>query len=247
MLDGKNFGEHVLVVALGIDRNGRKHVLGVVEGTTESEEVGRSLLSDLVGRGLVVERARLVVLDGGKGVRKAVRSVFGSWALVQRCQVHKVRNVLGHLPEGKRTWVRAAMRKAYAEGTAEKARGKLLHLAVQLEEQHPGAAGSLREGLEETLTVLDLGLTGWLVKTLRSTNPIENLQSTLGRVSKNVTRWRGGAMALRWAVVGLLEAEKKFRRIKGHADLPQLLAALEAHINSSPKSEESRESRVKVA
>lgn len=237
MLDGKNFGEHVLVVVLGIDRAGCKHVLGVAEGTTESEELGRSLLRELIERGLPVERARLVVLDGGKGVRKAVRSVFGQWALIQRCQVHKLRNVLEHLPESKRSWVRAAMRKAYTEKTAEKGRSKLVQLASQLEAQHPGAAGSLREGLDETLTLLELGLGGWLAKTLCSTNPIENLHSTLGRVSRNVTRWRGGSMAMRWAVAGLLEAEKKFRRIKGHADLPQLLAALDAQINTSSKSE----------
>lgn len=241
MLDGKNFGEHVLVTVLGIDRDGHKHVLGVAEGTTESEELGRNLLRDLVERGLPVERARLVVLDGGKGVRKAVRSVFGQWALIQRCQIHKLRNVLEHLPETKRTWIRAAMRKAYAEPTEEKGRTKLLQLASQLEVQHPGAAGSIREGLDETLTIVALGVEGWLAKTLCSTNAIENLHSTLGRVSRNVTRWRGGSMARRWAVAGLLEAEKKFRRIKGHADLPQLLAALDARINPSSQSEAARE------
>lgn len=238
MLDGKHFGDHVLVTVLGIDRAGHKHVLGITEGTTESEEVGLSLLRDLVERGLPVERPRLVVLDGGKGVRKAVRAVFGQWVLIQRCQIHKLRNVLEHLPEAKRSWVRAAMRKAHGEETAEKGRSKLLQLATQLEAQHPGAAGSIREGLDETLTILDLGLIGWLAKTLRSTNPIENLHSTLGRVSRNVTRWRGGSMALRWAVAGLLEAAKKFRRIKGYEGMPQLLNALAAHVNTSSKSEE---------
>jgi transposase-like protein len=241
MIDGKNFGDHVLVVVMGIDRSGRKHVLGVVEGTTESEEVGKSLLRDLIERGLPVERPRLVVLDGGKGVRKAVRAALGQWVLIQRCQVHKLRNILEHLPEAKRIWVRAAVRKAHAEQTAEKGRMRLLELATQLEDQHPGAAGSIREGLDETLTILELGLSGWLAKTLRSTNPIENLHSTLGRISRNVTRWRGGSMARRWAVAGLLEAEKKFRRIKGHASMPHFLAALDALIRPATQSIEPKE------
>ena len=241
MIDGKNFGDHVLVVVLGIDRSGRKHVLGVAEGTTESEEVGKSLLRDLIERGLPVERPRLVVLDGGKGVRKAVRAAFGQWVLIQRCQVHKLRNILEHLPEAKRSWARAAVRKAHAEETAEKGRARLLHLATQLEQQHPGAAASIREGLDETLTILELGLSGWLAKTLRSTNPIENLHSTLGRISRNVTRWRGGSMARRWAVAGLLEAEKKFRRIKGYDDMPHFLVALDALIRPSAQSIEPKE------
>jgi putative transposase len=230
MLDGVCLADHVLIVALGIDTEGRKHVLGLVEGSTESEEVCRSLLRNLIDRGLKVERARLFVIDGSKGVRKAVRSVFGLWALIQRCQVHKLRNVLDHLPQGKRSWMRAAIRRAWAEETAEKARRKLMALASQLDETHPGAAGSLREGLEETVTVLDLGLGSWLLKTLCSTNPIENLQGGLRRVTRNVKRWRGGAMAQRWGATALMESEKGFRRIKGYRDLPQLLKALDALI-----------------
>jgi transposase-like protein len=231
MLDGRGMGDHLLVIALGIDDSGRKHVLGVVEGSTESEAVGRRLLENLIARGLPVERARLFVIDGGKGLRKAVQQVFGSWALVQRCQVHKLRNVLEHLPAGKRTWVRAAIRRAWAEKGAAMARKKLRDLAAQLENEHPGAAASLLEGLDETLTVLHLGVSGWLLKTLCSTNPIENVQGTLAKVARNVRRWRGGTMALRWGVTGLLVAERKFRRIKGYRDLPQLLAALDALIS----------------
>ncbi len=233
MLDGVCLAEHVLIVALGIDTDGRKHVLGLVEGSTESEGVCRSLLRNLIDRGLKVERARLFVIDGSKGVRKAIRSVFGGWALVQRCQVHKLRNVLDHLPEGKRAWMRAAIRRAWAAETADKARRKLRGLASQLEETHPGAAGSLREGLEETVTVLDLGLGGWLLKTLCTTNPIENLQGSLRRVTRNVKRWRGGAMAQRWGATALMEAEKGFRRIKGHRDLSQMLKALDALIGGA--------------
>lgn len=228
MLDGRGMGEHLLVVALGIDASGKKHVLGVAEGSTESEEVCRGLFTNLLERGLKLERARLFVVDGGKGLRKAIRVVFGSWALVQRCQIHKLRNVLEHLPERKRTWVRAAMRKAWGEQDVTKARSRLKALAGQFQEVYPGAASSILEGLEETLTVIGLGVSGWLLKTLSSTNPIENVQGTLARVSRNVKRWRGGAMALRWGVTGLLEAEKRFRRVKGHRDLPQLIAALDA-------------------
>jgi len=230
MLDGVHLADHVLIVALGIDSEGRKHVLGLVEGSTESEEVCRTLLRSLIERGLKVERARLFVIDGSKGVRKAIRAAFGAWALVQRCQVHKLRNVLDHVPEGKRSWLRAAIHRAWAEETADKARTKLKALASQVDETHPGAAGSLREGLEETVTVIELGLGGWLLKTLCSTNPIENLQGSLRRVTRNVKRWRGGAMAQRWGATALMEAEKNFRRIKGHRDLPQLLKALDALI-----------------
>lgn len=230
LLDGTGFGEHTLVVAMGIDPTGRKHVLGVVEGSTENEAVCRRLLSNLVDRGLPVERARLVVIDGGKGLRKAVRSVFGNWALVQRCQFHKIQNVIEHLPQGKRAWAKAAMRKAYDSEPAQ-AKRRLLELARNLE-AHDGAAASIREGLEETLTLLSLGITGALARTLSTTNPIENLQGTLKRVSHNVTRWRSGGMALRWAVTGLLEAQKSFRRLKGYRELPALLRALDARIGS---------------
>jgi len=231
MLDGKGFGDHTLVIALGIDAEGHKEVLGVAEGSTENEAVCRRLLANLVDRGLPVERARLFVIDGGKGLRKAIRGIFGDWALVQRCHLHKIRNVLDHLPDGKRAWAKAAMRKAYASETPALAKRRLLDLVRSLAD-YPGAAGSLREGLEETLTLLQLGVWGALARTLVSTNPIENLMGTLERVSRNVKRWRHGRMALRWAVTGLLEAQKTFRRVKGHREMPLLLRALESRVAS---------------
>jgi putative transposase len=233
LIDGTGLGDHVVVTALGIDATGRKHVLGVVEGSTESEEVGRSLLRNLIDRGLAVERARLFVIDGGKGIRKAIRTTFGSWALVARCQIHKLRNVAGHLPKSKRAWVKAAMRKAWVQDTVEKARGKLKALAEQLEGDHPGAAGSIREGLDETLTLISLGVGGSLRKTLYSTNPIESLLGRLKQVARNVKRWRGGKMAVRWAAAALKEAQKSFRRIKGYRNIPELIAALEAQAPAS--------------
>lgn len=229
LMDGTGFdGDRVLVTAVGIDGGGLKHVLGVVEGTTESEEVCRTLLRNLIDRGLKVERARLFVIDGGKGLRKAIRTVFGAWALVHRCHVHKLRNVAEHLPKHRRAWVRAAMRKAWGLKTVKEARQKLTQLAAQLEDEHPGAAGSIREGLEETLTLIQLGVRGTLHRTVCSTNPIENLMGSLKRLTRNVKRWRGGKMAVRWAVTGLVEAEKRFRKIRGHRDLPQLVTALDA-------------------
>jgi transposase-like protein len=226
MIDGTALGEHVLVVALGIDSEGHKHVLGVVEGSTESHGVCQALLRDLIERGLVVERARLFVIDGGKGIRKAIRETFTQWALIQRCQIHKLRNVVDHLPGSKRAVMGAALRAAWSADSEAEARKQLEAIGSRLESQHPGAAASLREGLDETLTLLTLGAKGALYRTLCSKNPIENLKGALKRVTKRVRRWRGGSMALRWAATALMDAEKGFRRIRGHRDLAALNASL---------------------
>ncbi len=241
-IDGVVLDEHLLLTAQGIDATGRKQVLGVAEGSSESEEVAKSLLRNLIGRGLVVERARLFVIDGGKGLRKAIRSVFGTWALIQRCQVHKMRNVLEHLPERQKAWVRAAVRRAWSANTVARAKEQLRTLAAQLRADHPGASASIEEGLDETLTVIALGVVGALHQTLRSTNPIENMQGTIRRITRNVKRWRDGSMVLRWVVTALMEAEKKFRRVKGYRDMPQLLAALDATVGV-----EALDKRVSVA
>lgn len=226
MIDGTYVGDHVLVVALGIDAEGGKHVLGVREGSTENATVCGSLLSDLIDRGLTADRNRLFVIDGGKGLRKAIRSVFGAAALIQRCQVHKLRNVLEHLPEREKDRVRRELVRAWGSESKETAVRRLHALARQMEVRHPSAAESLREGLEETTTVLDLGVSGALLRTLRSTNPIENLQGAFKRIARNVKRWRGGQMAERWSVTALIEAQGKFRRIRGHREMPQLIHAL---------------------
>ena len=230
MVDGTALGEHVLVTALGIDSTGKKHTLGVREGSTENEQLCVELLRSLVERGLGIGRARLFVIDGGKGIRKAIRTVFGWWALIQRCQVHKMRNIVEHLPESKRMWVRGELRRAWSSESAAAGARKLRGLARQLDASHPGAAASVREGLEETLTVVELAVRGRLYETLCSTNPIENLQGLLKQMAHNVRCWRGGSMVLRWGVTGMMEAEKRFRRVKGYRDLPQLLSALETKI-----------------
>jgi putative transposase len=226
MIDGTGLGDHVLVVALGIDSAGHKQVLGVAEGSTESQGVCLGLLRNLIERGLPVERARLFVIDGGKGIRGAIREVFAQWALIHRCHVHKMRNVLDCLPKNKRATVGAALRRAWSAGSEKEARAQLLALEKQLEIQHPGAIATLREGRDETLTLLKLGVRGALYRTLCSTNPIENLQGSLKRVAKRVKRWRGGSMALRWAASALMEAEKRFRRIRGYRALASFNASL---------------------
>jgi len=233
MIDGTGLGDHLLLVALGIDADGHKHVLGVVEGTTESSQVCLSLFRNLVDRGLVVERARLFVIDGGRGIRSAIRTTFGGWALTHRCHVHKLKNILDHLPTHKRPWVRQMVRRALGEDTARKAKQKLLRSAKQLEEPHPGAASSIREGLDELLTLHRLGIRGPLYRTLKSTNPIENLQGSIKSLTRHVKRWRSGSMALRWCVTALSEAERHFRRIKGFRAMPFLMAALEAALEKN--------------
>jgi len=233
MVDGTGLGGHLLLVALGIDADGHKHVLGVVEGTTESSQVCLSLFRNLIDRGLVVERARLFVVDGGRGIRSAIGKTFGNWALIHRCHVHKLKNILDHLPGHKRPWVLQMVRRALNEDTAKKAKRQLLRLAKQLEEPHPGAASSVREGLDELLTLHHLGIRGPLYRTLRSTNPIENLQGSIKSFTRHVKRWRSGLMALRWCVTALSEAETHFRRIKGFHAMPFLMAALETALEKN--------------
>jgi transposase-like protein len=229
LVDGIHFRDRVVLVALGIDAQGEKHVLGLREGSTENATVVRSLISDLVERGLDPERARLWVIDGAKALRRAIRELFGEAALVQRCQVHKLRNVLEHLPEHVRPSVRRAMRDAWNSGDPELALRQLERLARSLSRDHPGAAGSLREGMEETLTVQRLGVEGALLRTLRTTNPIENLNSAVAHHTRNVRRWRDGQMLLRWIGAALHEATRGFRRVRGHRDLLKLCAALQRH------------------
>jgi len=228
LIDGVQVGEHCIVVALGIDKTGRKHALGLWDGSTENAAVCQSLLANLQSRGLRTDRSVLVILDGSKALHKAVTHTFGQAALIHRCQVHKLRNILEHLPESQRPWVRAIMTRAYRHSDAATARRLLHDLVRRLEDRYPSAAASLREGLDETLTVLTLGVSDRLRQSLASTNAIESLISRTRHVKRNVKRWRGGQMVLRWMAAGVLEAVKGFRRLKGHADMPKLIAALRA-------------------
>jgi transposase-like protein len=228
ILDGVHVGEHCLIVALGIAADGQKHALGLWDGSTENGTVCQGLLSNLQSRGLRTDRSLLVILDGSKALRKAVRATFGEAALVQRCQVHKMRNILEYLNDRQRPWAQAILRRAYQSADVKTAQRLLLDLAKRLETEHPSAAESVREGLDETLTVLTLNLSTRLRRSLATTNAAESLLSRTRHVKRNVKRWRGGQMMLRWVAAGILEAVKGFRRVKGYADMPTLVAALRA-------------------
>jgi putative transposase len=229
MIDGVHFADHVVLEAVGIDRSGEKHPLGLREGATENTAACKALLADLIERGLNPNRAILVVIDGAKALRKAVLEVFGERALLQRCQAHNKRNVTDALPERMRSSVRNAMSQAYATRDAKRARRLLENLARGLGSDHPGAASSLREGLEETLTVTRFGLPENLERVLSSTNLIENLFSRVREISRRVKRWQGGRMILRWTAAGVLEAERHFRKVAAYRAIPKLVAVLRAH------------------
>ena len=228
LIDGVHVGDHCLIVALGIAADGQKHALGLWDGSTENATVCQGLLANLQSRGLRTDRSLLVILDGSKALRKAVRATFGDAALVQRCQVHKTRNILEYLNDRQRPWVQAILRRAYQSADVKTAHRLLVDLARRLETEYPSAAESVREGLDETLTVLTLNLSARLRRSLATTNAAESLLSRTRHVKRNVKRWRGGQMMLRWVAAGVLEAVKGFRRLKGYADMPTLVAALRA-------------------
>jgi transposase-like protein len=241
MLDAIELKGRTNIVALGITTEGVKIPLGLWEGSAENATVATALLSDLVERGLDPEQGILFVVDGSKALRKAIRDVFGTHAPVQRCVRHKERNVLEHLPERERPTVKRRLRRAWASDDHERALSELRTLAGELERSHPGAAASLREGLEETLTLTRLGIRGNLKRTLESTNPCESMIECVRRSSRNVKRWQSGEMCLRWTAAGMLEAERQFRRIIGYHDLAKLVVAIdnerEQEIDSTPTEE----------
>jgi len=228
LIDGVHVGDHCLIVALGIAADGQKHALGLWDGSTENTTVCQGLLANLQSRGLRTDRSLLVILDGSKALRKAVHAIFGDAALVQRCQVHKTRNILEYLSDRQRQWAQAILRRAYQSADVKTAQRLLLDLARRLETEHPSAAESVREGLDETLTVLTLNLSARLRRSLATTNAAESLLSRTRHVKRNVKRWRGGQMMLRWVAAAILDAVKGFRRVKGYADMPMLVAALRA-------------------
>lgn len=234
MIDGVYIEEHVLLVALGIDADGKKHVLGVREGATENAVACTALLADLRDRGLRTDRTVLAVVDGAKAIAKAVRSVFGERALIQRCQAHKTRNVVDQLPDDMKPSVRQALREAYAASDADRAHKMLTNLVRRLRDDHPGAAASLEEGLEETISVKRLRLPKKLERQLSTTNAIENLMGAVRRLSGRVKRWRGGKMILRWTVTAVADAATRFRRITGAREgMTALMRALTRQENST--------------
>lgn len=231
LLDGEHMAERCVVAALAITADGTKKPVGLWDGSTENKTVVRSLLADLVERGLTVDDGLLVVIDGAKALAAAVREVFGAKAAIQRCTLHKRRNVADHLPDKEQAWVDAKLVKAFAHADPDTGLANAKSLAAQLEKNYPSAASSLREGLEEMFTVARLGIDGRLAKTLTTSNPIESMISIARTTNRNVTRWRDGQMVLRWTAAGMLNAERSFRRIKGYKQMPQLVDALRQHAN----------------
>src|SRR6266496_5696409 len=233
MIDSKFFGGDCLVAAIGIDLQGSKHVLGIWHGATENSTVVKGLLEDLVSRGLESERKMLVVLDGAKALRKAVSMVLGEQGLVQRCRIHKLRNVLDHLPAEKTAQAAWRLRAAWGQKDAQLAEKELRKTARWLDDFSPMAAASLLEGLEETLTVQRLGIPPTLCRILSNTNLIENCFSQAAHRTRQVKRWDGPKMILRWTAAALLAAEKNFRRIKGCEQLSLLEKVLQQPETSS--------------
>ena len=229
MIDGIVIKQHTVIVALGIDDKGMKQPLGLWLGATENSKICGELLDNLIERNLDMQCPYLFVIDGSKALRKAILDRFGKRVLVQRCQEHKRRNVLDHLPKDLHRSVSKMIGDAYRSKSKATAKKRLLQLAGQLLEDHPDAVASLKEGLEETLTLKDMALSQSLERTLSTTNPIENLNSTIRRVLRRVKRWRSGTMVKRWVAAGVLEAQRGFRRLRGYKGIPALVQVLSRH------------------
>jgi len=239
-VDGMHFGDQCVIGAVGVDAQGNKHVLGIQEGATENAAAAKDLLESLVERGVKPERKRLFVIDGSKALRAAINAVFGSAGLVQRCRQHKLRNVIERLPKDQQEQTKSLMRAAW-KLDAKAGMAKLEKLAQWLQREHPDAADSLREGMEECFTINRLDVPPSLHRCLASTNLIENPHSGVRRRTRRVCRWRDKPMAKRWAAAALLATEKNFRRVMGHKDLWALKAILDG------KHEKQLDRREKVA
>jgi putative transposase len=219
----------ILLAAVGIDGNGDKHPLGVMEGASENAAVCQALIDNLVGRGLDPAICRLFIIDGSRALLKSIRNSFGRNTPVQRCQVHKARNIIERLPKSLHVSVRRTLRQAWELDDADKAEKLIRNLARRLEREAPGVSASILEGLDEILTVTRMRLPIQLRRSLACTNIIENMNGSIRRICRNVKRWRDAAMALRWTGAAMIEAAKGFRRLKAHKQLPSLRAALLAH------------------
>jgi len=227
-IDGVHMADDLLLVAaIGIDATGEKHPLGVVEGATENAATARALIANLIDRGLDPAVPRLFIIDGSKALSTAIRRAFGRDAPIQRCQVHKARNILERLPKSMHASVRSVLRQVWELDDAAKAEKLLRNLARRLAADWDGVAGSILEGLDEMLTVTRLGLPRELRRSLACTNIIENVMGTVRRVCRNVKHWRSPSMAMRWTAAAMIEAKKGFRRLKAHKQLPALRAALD--------------------
>lgn len=236
-IDGIVFSGHHVIVAIGVDSAGHKHVLGLRDGASENATVCTALLEDLVERGVKSDRRRLFVIDGSKALRKAIDAVYGQENPVQRCRNHKRKNVLDYVPDSMKDTVKATMNAAYRLDS-DKGMARLEELAKMLELPHPSAAGSLREGLAETFTVNRLGLPGALRRCLCTTNVIESPNSGIRQRTGRVTRWTDGSMVLRWVASAAVETEKSFRRIMGYEQLWMLQTSLDSFTESNGVAQE---------
>lgn len=229
-IDGLHMDEHLLMIgAVGIDISGQKHPLGVIEGATENTATVQALLDNLIERGMDPEGCYLFIVDGAKALSKALRRTFGADIPIQRCQVHKARNITDRLPPRHHAAVRRALKQAWQLDDADKAERLIRNLARRFEQEAPDVSRSILEGLDEILTVVRLGLPPELRRSLASTNIIESMNSVIRQVCRNVKRWRDAKMALRWTAAGMFEAKKGFRRIKAYKQLPTLKQALIDH------------------
>lgn len=233
-IDGKGFADELIVVALGVTEGGQKRILGLRQGATENARVVTALLEDLTQRGVRTDLPTLFVLDGAKALASAVKKTWGKCAFIQRCRIHKKRNIEAHLSEKHHADLQDRLNTAWTETDYEKALKSLKTTAAWLDRLNPDAASSLREGMTEMLTVTRLDVTGTLLKSLATTNPIESSLSVAGETTRRVKRWRDGDMRLRWCAAGLLKAESRFRRVKGYRDLPNLIQAMEQALNGKP-------------
>lgn len=241
LLDGKTFGTDEMVIALGVTVDGRKIPLGFVQTGTENERVGREMLEGLLGRGLKIADGLICIIDGSKGLRKALYDVFGSKVLVQRCQWHKRENVIGYLPKGMQGSMRRRLQEAYEEPTYERAKEKLLKIRRELQQINRSAVNSLDEGFEETLTLHRLGLFQELGISLKTTNCMESLMSLIGQKTNKVDYWRNSDQKHRWLAAALLDLEPRLRKVKGYKYLPKLRAAIQRAIETDKATPEVRE------
>ena len=229
--DGVIVARHHIIAAVGVDAQGKKHVLGLAPGSSENAKVVKDLLGGLAQRGFDLNIPRLWVIDGSKALRSGIEQMCGKDARVQRCRIHKIRNVTDRLPKERAEQVRWLMKQAFKLDTA-RGKQRLKELARDLKAQHPDAAASVLEGLDEMFTITELGITGELARCLATTNVIESPNSAVRRVSGRVTNYKDAEMALRWTAAGFLEAEKSFKKLRGHADLKTLINGLRP--NSAP-------------
>jgi putative transposase len=225
-IDGQRFGDHLIISAVGVDTDGKKHVLGLAAGATENAAAVKGLLTHLRDQGLPTDRKYLFVIDGAKALRAAIEEVFGSEQPVQRCRNHKLRNVVDELPKEQRGQTLSLMRAAFRCRTADEGEKRLEQMARFLERDHETAARSLREGMKEMFTLQRLDIPQSLHKCLATTNIIESPHSGVEQRTHKVTRWRSQDMVERWAASAWLLTERHFRKVVGHRDLWSLAGIL---------------------